>query len=127
MESSNQKIILYIEDNEANRQLVQFLLERKGNLTLLLAADGKSGLESARQKRPDLILLDITLPDMNGYDLLACLKEDPATRDIPVVAVSGDHPRHLSGDGQISFAGYLTKPISVGPLYLAIDKALANR
>lgn len=124
MESPKSATILYIEDNEANRQLVQFILARKKHLTLLCAADGQSGLQTARVELPDIILLDISLPDINGYEVLATLKQDSATENIPVIAVSGDHIQQNSDGQPFVFDSYLTKPIEVGPLYQVIDHYL---
>jgi CheY-like chemotaxis protein len=116
--------ILYIEDNPANCQLVQLILERKEYLTLTLANNGKHGIESAKQNLPDLVLLDISLPDMNGYSVLAALRSDPATEKIPVVAISGEYPPRIPEDAQYQFEKYLPKPIEVFPLYQAIDELL---
>ncbi len=116
--------ILYIEDNQANRQLVQLILERKEYLTLFMAADGKSGIETARRDLPDLILLDICLPDMDGYAVLTALRTNPATENIPVVAISGEFPPQIPENSPYLFAKYLSKPIEITPLYRAIDELL---
>ncbi|MFH0783619.1 MAG: response regulator [Pseudomonadota bacterium] len=116
--------ILYIEDSPANRQLVQFIVERKQNLTISVAADGKSGIEAAKREVPDLVLLDISLPDMTGYAVLAALRSDPVTAKIPVVAISGEFPAKLPDNTPYLFERYLPKPIEIGPLYQTIDELL---
>ncbi len=124
MKDSPSYTVLYIEDNEANRQLVQLILERKKYLSLICAADGQSGIHAAITQLPDLILLDISLPDMNGYDVLTALKQDAATKNIPVVAISGHSPSKNRQASQFSFDKYLTKPIQVNPLFNTIDEFL---
>ena len=119
--------VLYIEDNGANRQLVQFILERKDYLSLICAADGKSGILAAKTQLPDIILLDISLPDIDGYAVLAELRQDSATKDIPVIAVSGDYPSDLQDNILFSFDKFLSKPIEVEPLYKTIDEYLQPR
>lgn len=116
--------LLYIEDNEANRLLFQLILERKKYLELFAASDGKSGIKTARELVPDIILLDISLPDMNGYDVLAALRRDPATEKIPVIAISGEFPPQIPKDAPYVFEKYLPKPIEIIPLYQAIDELL---
>lgn len=124
MKSSRTYTILYIEDNDTNRQLVQFILERKEYLSLICAIDGKSGIHAAKTQLPDLILLDISLPDIDGYAVLADLRQNPATKNIPIVAVSGDCPSLMPQDSPFSFDKYLTKPIAIEPLYKTIDEFL---
>lgn len=103
--------ILLIEDDERNRYLATFLLERSG-YAVESAIDGPSGLDRARSLRPDLILLDIQLPGMDGYEVATRLKTDPVLRSIPIVAVTsyamvGDRERALAA----GCTGYLEKPI----------------
>tara|TARA_A100000171_G_scaffold50945_1_gene63681 strand:- start:1155 stop:1571 length:417 start_codon:yes stop_codon:yes gene_type:complete len=103
--------ILIIEDNEQNRYLLTFLLEKHGH-TVQAAIDGPSGIRKAQQWLPDLILLDIQLPTMHGYDVAARLRRDVSTGHIPIVAVTsyampGDRERAI-GSG---CKGYVEKPI----------------
>ncbi|MDK9706677.1 MAG: response regulator [Desulforhopalus sp.] len=116
--------ILYIEDNPANRQLVQLILEQKSYLALSLAERGGEGIAMAKHSPPDLVLLDISLPDMSGYAVLTALRTDPATEKIPVIAISGDFPPQIPPNIQHMFDKYLPKPIEILPLYQAIDELL---
>jgi CheY-like chemotaxis protein len=111
---AGQRSVLYIEDNLANLRLVERILSRHPEVQLLAAMQGRLGLQLARDHHPDLILLDLHLPDMPGQDVLRELKADRATRDMPVVVLSAD-----ATHGQVTRllkAGahaYLTKPINV--------------
>jgi two-component system cell cycle response regulator DivK len=103
--------VLVIEDNPANMKLVTFLLESAGR-TVLAANDAETGLTLARSRRPDLILMDIQLPGMDGLEATALLKGDEATRAIPVIALTalamkGDEERILAAGCD----GYIAKPI----------------
>src|SRR4030095_7353576 len=77
--------ILLVEDNEANRDMLSRRLERRG-YEVIIAIDGQAGLEAARQQRPDLILMDMSLPVVDGWDATRQLKMDATTRSIPVIA-----------------------------------------
>lgn len=103
--------ILLIEDNEQNRYLATFLLEERG-FAVIQAADGPTGLDLASRERFDLILLDIQLPLMNGYDVARALRANPTLADVPIVAVTsyamaGDREQAISAGCD----GYLEKPI----------------
>ena len=120
--------ILYIEDNLSNLRLLEMLLEERPGFELLSAQQGTLGLEMARARQPDLILLDLHLPGMPGWEVLAQLQADERTREIPVVIISAD-----ATQGQIARlmrAGardYLTKPIDVVQLMRTLDAHLALR
>jgi CheY-like chemotaxis protein len=120
--------ILYIEDNLSNFKLVERLLGPRGNVRLLAAMDGSLGFELARQHRPDLILLDLHLPIMEGEEVLLRLKDDPVTGEIPVVVVSADATaakvETLLAMGATAF---LTKPIEVKRFTAIVDDALSGR
>ena len=116
--------VLYIEDNEANRLLIELVLERRENIKLFSATDGQNGINKAKEILPDLILLDISLPDMNGYAVLSALREDPATARIPVIAISGEYPPQIPMNAPFVFDKYLPKPIEIVPLYQAMDELL---
>lgn len=104
--------LLVIEDNVQNMYLMKFLLECHG-FSILEAVDGFEGLRMAKEHKPVLILLDIQLPGMDGYAVAHALKQEPLTRDIPIVAVTsyamvGDRERILSEGAN----GYIEKPIN---------------
>jgi PAS domain S-box-containing protein len=117
--------ILYIEDNFSNVTLVDQMLAERPALELMTAMQGRVGLELARQHAPDLILLDLHLPDMPGWQVLAQLKADQLTRNIPVVVISADATspqikRLLSAGAR----AYLTKPIDIAEFFRVIEDAL---
>ena len=104
--------ILIIEDNEQNMYLVTFLLE-KNDYEVIQAWNGRQGIEMATKQRPALILLDIQLPVMNGYEVARELKKNPALETIPIVAVTS---YAMPGDREKAMAagctGYIEKPIN---------------
>ncbi len=117
--------VLCIEDNPANLRLVEQIFGHRPDLRLLTAMTPALGLELARSQRPALVLLDINLPDMDGYAVLQCLRDHPATRAIPVLAVSASAmPRDLERAKAAGFAGYVTKPVDVRELLSRIDALL---
>jgi signal transduction histidine kinase len=115
-------VVLYIEDNLANYRVVEGMLALRPGVTLLPAMQGKIGLELARAHDPDLVLLDVHLPDMDGREVLQALRSDPATVGTQVVVVSAD-----ATEGQIqrmTAAGadqYLTKPFDLQRLLAVVD------
>jgi PAS domain S-box-containing protein len=117
--------ILYVEDNAANLKVVEALLRRQPNLTLLTASNGEYGLELARRYLPDVILLDIHLPGMDGYAVLKALRAQPETRGIPVIALSADAmPIDVERGLAAGFRDYLTKPVMMNELMRAIERWL---
>jgi CheY-like chemotaxis protein len=122
---ADQPTLLYVEDNPANLALVEQLIARRGDLRLLTAIDGHLGVELARAYLPDVILMDINLPGISGYDALKVLSDDPATRHIPVLALSANAvPRDIEKGLEAGFFRYLTKPIRVREFMEALDIAL---
>ena len=120
------RTVLCIDDNFSNLELIKAVLLPRKDLTLLAAKRADAGLKLARERGPDLILLDLHLPDMSGEVVLTLLKEDPRTRHVPVVMVSADatgpQVEHLLGLGAHA---YLTKPFQITSLMQAVDEALA--
>jgi CheY-like chemotaxis protein/anti-sigma regulatory factor (Ser/Thr protein kinase) len=120
--------VLYIEDNLANLELVERALARRPALTILTATQGRLGLELARERRPDVILLDLHLPDVDGEDVLDELASSSETGDIPVVIVSAaaskGRVQRLRERGAYD---YLTKPIDLKELIEVIHAALGDR
>lgn len=118
---------LYVEDNLANLELVQRTLEHRPAVRLLPLMQGGLALDLAVQQCPDLILLDVHLPDINGDEVLRRLKSDDRTRHIPVIMLSADAtPNQASRFRRAGAGAYLTKPIRVRELLSAIDDALAG-
>ncbi len=125
-EPGHKFVVLYIEDDIANRQLVQFIFSRRDDLQLIEAETGSSGIQLAIQQHPGLILLDLNLPDLDGYEILKQLQSVSSTSHIPVIAVSGSSsPADISKGMNAGLQGYLTKPIQVVELYALIDKFIA--
>jgi CheY-like chemotaxis protein len=117
--------VLYIEDNPINTLLVERILRARPGVVFGSAADGRTGLDRAEQLRPDLILLDLELPDIGGEEVLAGLRSGPATRAIPVIVISADidpevHRRTLAAGA----SSFLTKPYEVTDLLRLVDDAL---
>jgi CheY-like chemotaxis protein len=114
--------VLIVEDNVDNYQLVRFLLERAG-YDILSAANGREGVEMARRARPDLILMDLAMPEMDGWDATKVLKSDAATRSIPILALTA---RTLPADRKRAMDagcdGYISKPIKVA----TFDRLIMN-
>ncbi len=119
------ELILIVEDNDKNRKLVRDVLRFKGYRTIE-AETGEAGVELARAERPALVLMDIQLPGMNGLQALAALRADPATRGIPVMAVTASAMMH---DRQAimaaGFDGYQAKPIDVRAFLEAVAAMVA--
>ncbi len=117
--------LLYVEDNPANLTLVEQIIARYPDLTLLTAITGKSGVEMAKESQPDTILMDINLPDFNGFEALKILHLDPATSHIPVMALSASAmPRDIKNGLEAGFFRYITKPIKVNDFIASLDLAL---
>jgi len=115
--------ILYIEDNLSNLTLVQQILEEQGDVDLITAMQGSIGLDLARRHAPELILLDLHLPDMPGWDVLSQLKGDPATRSIPTIVISADATRpQIKRLMSAGAAAYLTKPLDVEKFVRALEQ-----
>jgi len=120
--------VLYIEDNAANTLIVQELLAPWPGVRLLLAADGSSGIALARQHAPDLVLLDMRLPDMHGIEVLAALRTEPLTATIPVVSLSASAmPEEVDAARAAGATAYWTKPIDFGPFLKGVSSLLARR
>ena len=117
--------ILYIEDNLSNLTLVEQMLAEQPDIELLSAMQGGLGLDLARQHLPDLILLDLHLPDLPGHKVLARLRQDELTRDIPVVVISADATaRQIQRLMAAGARNYLTKPIDIREFFRVIDETL---
>jgi len=120
-----QQTLLYVEDNPANLRLVEQIIARHPHIRLLTAMNGISGVELARTSQPDVILMDINLPDISGIEALKILHTDPATEHIPVVALSANAmPRDIQKGLDAGFFRYITKPIMINEFMDALNIAL---
>ena len=118
------KTILVVEDNALNMKLVKSLL-RIGKHEMLEAPDAETGISLARDKRPDLILMDIQLPGMDGLTATRIIKEDPSVKDIPIVAftsfaMEGDEEKAI----KVGCAGYITKPLNTQNFLKTVESYL---
>ena len=113
--------ILIVEDNPLNMKLFSAMIAAQG-YEVLQAADGAQGLDAARDRHPDLIIMDIQLPNMSGLDVTRNLKADDATRDIPIIATTAFAMR---GDEELILASgcdaYMSKPIAISPFLELIE------
>ena len=119
--------ILLVEDNEMNRDMLARRLERKG-FEVVIAIDGKAGIDMASSANPDIILMDLSLPVIDGWEATRQIKANPATQSIPVIALTA---HAMAGDEQKALeAGcddYDTKPIDLKRLLDKIESLLGNR
>ncbi len=119
--------ILIVEDNSQNMRMIEMTLRLKG-YTLLRATDGEEALDVSHRERPDLIIMDIQLPKMNGLEVTRKLRENPAFSHIPIIGVTayamkGDRKKVL----EAGCDAYLSKPINTRELPEMIDKMLSQR
>ena len=116
--------VLVVEDNAANLKLATLLLVHAGH-TVLSAADAESGLTLARSEGPDLILMDVQLPGMDGLAATELLKGDPATAAIPIIALTAMAMKVDQEKSEVAGCdAYIAKPLRRGELYEAIDRLL---
>jgi two-component system, cell cycle response regulator DivK len=119
--------LLYVEDNEDNLYMLQLRFDVLGGYEVLSARDGAAGITMATSERPDLILMDLNLPEIDGWEAARRLKADPATRDIPIIALSA---HALIGEREKALAAgcddFDTKPIKFDRLLAKIEQALAG-
>lgn len=124
-ENMNKYTVLYIEDNPINIALVSQLLALKPNINFLSALTASQGIDLALSNPPDLILLDIQLPDMNGFEVFKILRDKKVTEDIPIIAVSANAMAHdIEKAFQAGFNDYLTKPLNLVSFHQTIDAVL---
>ena len=119
--------ILLVEDNEMNRDMLSRRLQRRG-YEVLTAVDGESGLAMTRSETPALVLMDMSLPGIDGWEATRQLKADPATQGIPIIALTA---HAMAGDREKALASgcddFDTKPIEFDRLLAKIEQALAAR
>ena len=119
--------ILIVEDNMDNYELVRFVLERNG-YDVFLAVNGRDGVDAARLQKPDLILMDLSMPGMDGWDATTLIKQDPETKHIPLVALTvhtlpSDRKRAL----EAGVDAYLTKPINMKMLVKTVNETIEQK
>jgi len=116
--------VLVIEDNEDNLALMRLLLER-AQYEVLLATNGAEGLEIARQEQPDILLLDLAMPEMDGWEVAAAMKADIVTKDIPIIAVTAHAlPKDRERAYEAGCDSFVIKPFSVTKLISEIENLL---
>jgi len=124
-QTEKKSTVLYIEDNPANLRLINLLFGKLPHIDLLSANEPYLGLELAENHKPDLILLDINLPGMNGYEVLKQLKQNENTANTPVIAITANAmPQDVNKDLDAGFIEYITKPIDLKKLMQIIDTIL---
>ena len=119
--------VLYVEDNDDNVFMLKMRLELLGDFEVLTAEDGEKGCEMAAAARPDIILMDLEMPNVDGWEATRRLKRDPQTRDIPVIALSA---HALAGEREKALAAgcneFDTKPIEFDRLIATLRRILAR-
>ena len=119
--------MLYVDDNDANLQLVEQIMELRADVELFCALNGTQGLSMARERHFDLVLLDLQMPDLSGDMVLQALKSDAATREVPVLMVSADvNPAQTERLLALGAEAYVTKPLNVGDFLALIDERLSD-
>ena len=114
--------MLYVEDNPSNIKLVERIVARRPEVSLLVATQGGIGADLALEHRPALVILDLNLPDISGEEVLRRIRDDPRTADTSVVIVSADAtPSHIARLLQAGADDYLTKPFEIDELLAVID------
>jgi DNA-binding response OmpR family regulator len=123
-----EKTILVIDDEEGFGETVRMMLEVAGDYKVITASDGKEGIKKAHMIKPDLILLDIRMPEMDGLEVLKILKEEPATISIPVVMLTAcTEDVYKIKASQLYDEDFLTKPIKTDELIDRVRTVLARR
>lgn len=119
--------VVYVEDNEANFALMSRILELRPDIRLIRADSGQSGVDVTTEIRPELVLLDLNLPDFHGGEVLRRLRANSTTQSIPVIVISADAtPSQIEKLLSAGARNYLTKPFSIEMLLAAVDEALAE-
>ncbi|WP_162299959.1 ATP-binding protein [Kineobactrum sediminis] len=123
--STRRYTLLYIEDNPANLRLVQKILAARADISLLDAATAETGLEMAVSCRPDLVLLDLNLPGMDGFEALSRLRNNPVTGDIPVIAITANAMADNIERGiTAGFDDYVVKPLDIADFLRSVERCL---
>ena len=124
-QKNEKRSILYIEDNPANLRLVEQIVCTLPHIQMWSAPEPLLGLELASENIPSLILLDINLPGMDGYQVLEKLRNQDSTKYIPVIAISANAmPKDIEKGKKAGFDGYITKPVNVKELLEEVESKL---
>jgi CheY-like chemotaxis protein len=119
--------VLSFEDDLANAELLEQLLARRADIRLLAARSGAEGIALALSQQPDIVLMDINLPDMTGLEAMKLMRAQPTIAHIPVIALSSNaYPRQIEDGLRAGFFLYLTKPYQLPELLKSIDIALLH-
>jgi len=117
--------VLYVEDNPANLDLMKLIISRVDGLNMISTNTAESGLDLARDENPDIIIMDINLPGMNGFEALKQLKKMNSTRSTPIIALSANaSPQDIESGRKAGFYDYQTKPIDIGNFLQVVETAL---
>jgi two-component system cell cycle response regulator DivK len=123
----DKKTILVVEDNMDNYELVRVILEH-GGYDVFLAVNGRDSVDAARLQQPDLILMDLSLPEMDGWNAAERIKADPSTKDIPIYALTAHTlPRDRFRAMQAGCDGYFTKPLNVEGFLTEVSHVLEKK
>jgi len=118
--------VLLVEDNPGISRLVEFKLTHE-NMIVVIAANGVEGLAKAKELMPDLILLDVMLPGIGGFEVLQAIRDDEATKDLKVIMLtSKNREEDLQRGFSLGVLEYISKPFKLGELMMRIDRALSR-
>jgi len=120
------KLIVVADDNEANRELVSVILQRQG-YEVMEASNGREALDFVRQRQPDLVLLDIHMPEMDGYETLRVIRDSQRGRNVPIVALTASA---MAGDAEEAieqgFDAYLAKPYEIAAVVVLVKNLIGE-
>ena len=120
------KKLLLVDDSSTNNMLIKSYFEEE-NYTVLTAEDGPTALDILNSEMPDLILLDIMMPGMDGYQVLTKIKSNPVTRRIPVIVVSAkDKKADITKAFELGAIDYITKPVGLGNLFEIVERLIGH-
>ncbi len=123
----SRRTVLSVEDNLANAELLEHVLARRTDLRLVAARTGAQGIALALSQQPDIVLMDINLPDMTGLEAMKLMRAQPTIAHVPVIALSSNaFPRQIEDGLREGFFLYLTKPYKIPELMESIDSALLH-
>jgi CheY-like chemotaxis protein len=119
--------ILVVEDDRSIQMVLELVLTRMAKCDVLLASDGPQGLAAIKQQKPDFVLLDLMLPGMDGFEICKQSKEDPATRNIPIIFLTAQpQPAAIARAMSLGAAAYIIKPFDPTTIITQINEALAK-